>query len=246
MRLLFSKSASPHHGFAAYYTYVDKVSFDASIHHPYKFSYTLSWSLLKHIRQYIFYVLTHSRHPRIYPLSHLSPHPLLILQHNNLRPAFDPHYYYRLIIVCRYSMLMLCCTLVPTALWNSCLVGLPTNSFLPTSFFSPPLPPSHISSWSLSSYSFQTTLSSINLSPPLPLLSHTHHTHRHNNHDHHHYVGKQVGMSGQCYPDRLISQTPNIYYYAANNPSEATIAKRRSYASTVSYLTPPAGAWCTV
>jgi magnesium chelatase subunit H len=52
--------------------------------------------------------------------------------------------------------------------------------------------------------------------------------------------GKQVGMSGTCYPDRLISQTPNLYYYAANNPSEATIAKRRSYASTISYLTPPA------
>ena len=39
--------------------------------------------------------------------------------------------------------------------------------------------------------------------------------------------GKQVGMSGQCYPDRLINSLPNIYYYAANNPSEATIAKRR-------------------
>jgi len=52
--------------------------------------------------------------------------------------------------------------------------------------------------------------------------------------------GKQVGMSGTCYPDRLISQVPNLYYYAANNPSEATIAKRRSYASTISYLTPPA------
>merc|ERR1719230_164325 len=52
--------------------------------------------------------------------------------------------------------------------------------------------------------------------------------------------GKQVGMSGNCYPDRLISVIPNLYYYAANNPSEATIAKRRSYASTVSYLTPPA------
>ncbi|CAJ1405428.1 unnamed protein product [Effrenium voratum] len=52
--------------------------------------------------------------------------------------------------------------------------------------------------------------------------------------------GKQVGMSGGCYPDRLISVLPNIYYYAANNPSEATIAKRRSYASTISYLTPPA------
>jgi len=52
--------------------------------------------------------------------------------------------------------------------------------------------------------------------------------------------GKQVGMSGGCYPDRLIQSTPNLYYYAANNPSEATIAKRRSYANTISYLTPPA------
>eukprot|EP00741_Cyanophora_paradoxa_P011184 tig00020554_g10804.t1 len=52
--------------------------------------------------------------------------------------------------------------------------------------------------------------------------------------------GKQVGMSEYCYPDSLISTTPNIYYYAANNPSEATIAKRRSYAATISYLTPPA------
>merc|ERR1719454_1750265 len=52
--------------------------------------------------------------------------------------------------------------------------------------------------------------------------------------------GKQVGMSGTCYPDRLIASLPNLYYYAANNPSEATIAKRRSYATTISYLTPPA------
>ena len=52
--------------------------------------------------------------------------------------------------------------------------------------------------------------------------------------------GKQVGMSGFCYPDKLIGSIPNVYYYAANNPSEATIAKRRSYAGTISYLTPPA------
>ncbi len=52
--------------------------------------------------------------------------------------------------------------------------------------------------------------------------------------------GKQVGMSGGCYPDSLIGDLPNVYYYAANNPSEATIAKRRSYANTISYLTPPA------
>ena len=52
--------------------------------------------------------------------------------------------------------------------------------------------------------------------------------------------GKQMGMSNDCYPDSLIGKIPNLYYYAANNPSEATIAKRRSYAETISYLTPPA------
>nr|KYP70515.1 Magnesium-chelatase subunit H [Cajanus cajan] len=49
-----------------------------------------------------------------------------------------------------------------------------------------------------------------------------------------------VGMSDVCYPDSLIGNIPNVYYYAANNPSEATVAKRRSYANTISYLTPPA------
>ncbi|MEL7428658.1 MAG: cobaltochelatase subunit CobN, partial [Pseudomonadota bacterium] len=51
--------------------------------------------------------------------------------------------------------------------------------------------------------------------------------------------GKQVGMSADCWPDRLIEALPNFYLYAANNPSEATIAKRRSAATLVSYLTPP-------
>jgi len=51
--------------------------------------------------------------------------------------------------------------------------------------------------------------------------------------------GKQSGMSGDCWPDRLIGDLPNFYLYAANNPSEGTIAKRRSGATLVSYLTPP-------
>lgn len=51
--------------------------------------------------------------------------------------------------------------------------------------------------------------------------------------------GKQVGLSGDCWPERLIGDLPNLYLYAANNPSEATIAKRRSGAVTLSYLTPP-------
>jgi len=50
--------------------------------------------------------------------------------------------------------------------------------------------------------------------------------------------GKQSGLSGECWPDRLIGDMPNFYLYAANNPSEATIAKRRGSATLVSYLTP--------
>jgi magnesium chelatase subunit H len=51
--------------------------------------------------------------------------------------------------------------------------------------------------------------------------------------------GKQSGMSGACWPDRMINDLPNIYLYAANNPSEGALAKRRSGATLVSYLTPP-------
>ncbi|MBA2704566.1 MAG: cobaltochelatase subunit CobN [Blastocatellia bacterium] len=51
--------------------------------------------------------------------------------------------------------------------------------------------------------------------------------------------GKQVGLSGECWPDRLIDELPNVYLYSVNNPSEGTIAKRRSYAELLSYLTPP-------
>ncbi len=50
------------------------------------------------------------------------------------------------------------------------------------------------------------------------------------------------GMSGSSWPDRLIADMPNFYLYAANNPSEGTIAKRRSAATLISYLTPPISA----
>jgi magnesium chelatase subunit H len=51
--------------------------------------------------------------------------------------------------------------------------------------------------------------------------------------------GKQAGMSGTCWPDRMIDDLPNLYLYASNNPSEGAIAKRRSGATLISYLTPP-------
>ncbi|MDP3406467.1 MAG: magnesium chelatase subunit H [Brevundimonas sp.] len=51
--------------------------------------------------------------------------------------------------------------------------------------------------------------------------------------------GKQTGLSEACWPDRLIGDLPNLYLYAANNPSEGMIAKRRSNATLISYITPP-------
>ena len=54
--------------------------------------------------------------------------------------------------------------------------------------------------------------------------------------------GKQAGLGARDWPDRLIGEVPNIYLYASNNPSEATLAKRRSNAVTVTHLTPPLAA----
>lgn len=51
--------------------------------------------------------------------------------------------------------------------------------------------------------------------------------------------GKQTALSQACWPDRLIGDLPNLYLYAANNPSEGMIAKRRSNATLISYVTPP-------
>ncbi len=50
--------------------------------------------------------------------------------------------------------------------------------------------------------------------------------------------GKQAGMSSTCWPERLIGDLPNLYLYAANNPSEGCIAKRRSNATVVTHMTP--------
>lgn len=51
--------------------------------------------------------------------------------------------------------------------------------------------------------------------------------------------GRQTGLTAADWPDRLIGDLPNFYLYAANNPSEGAIAKRRAAATLVSYLTPP-------
>ncbi len=51
--------------------------------------------------------------------------------------------------------------------------------------------------------------------------------------------GKQTGLTAECWPSRLIGSLPNFYFYSVNNPSEASIAKRRGMATTISYLVPP-------
>ncbi|MDO4722300.1 cobaltochelatase subunit CobN [Porphyromonas circumdentaria] len=51
--------------------------------------------------------------------------------------------------------------------------------------------------------------------------------------------GKQIALSSEDWTDRLVNDLPHIYYYTIANIGEGMIAKRRSYAQTVSYLAPP-------
>ncbi|CAK9063462.1 unnamed protein product [Durusdinium trenchii] len=50
-----------------------------------------------------------------------------------------------------------------------------------------------------------------------------------------------VICGGSCrgWPDQLLGGLPNVYLYAANNPSESILAKRRGYGCLVSYNVPP-------
>ena len=50
---------------------------------------------------------------------------------------------------------------------------------------------------------------------------------------------KQVALGSNDWSDRLIGVVPHLYIYTIGNVGEAMIAKRRIYAQTQSYLTPP-------
>lgn len=50
---------------------------------------------------------------------------------------------------------------------------------------------------------------------------------------------KQVALSNNDWPDRLVGALPHFYIYSIANVGEGMIAKRRSYAGLQSYLTPP-------
>ncbi|PID93262.1 MAG: protoporphyrin IX magnesium chelatase [Bacteroidetes bacterium] len=51
--------------------------------------------------------------------------------------------------------------------------------------------------------------------------------------------GKQIALSQYDWTDPLIGTTPHFYIYTISNVGEGMIAKRRSYAVTQTYLTPP-------
>ena len=50
---------------------------------------------------------------------------------------------------------------------------------------------------------------------------------------------KQVALSSCDWSDRLIGTMPHFYIYSTSNVGEAMMAKRRSYAGIINYLTPP-------
>lgn len=50
---------------------------------------------------------------------------------------------------------------------------------------------------------------------------------------------KQVALSSNDWPDRLVGTLPHYYIYTIDNVGEAMTAKRRSYAGILTYLTPP-------
>jgi magnesium chelatase subunit H len=53
--------------------------------------------------------------------------------------------------------------------------------------------------------------------------------------------GSPLGNTGYSWPDILLENLPNLYIYAANNPSESILAKRRGYGVLISHNVPPYG-----
>ncbi len=53
--------------------------------------------------------------------------------------------------------------------------------------------------------------------------------------------GSPLGNTGASWPDILLGNLPHLYVYAANNPSESMLAKRRGYGVIVSHNVPPYG-----
>eukprot|EP00180_Rhodochaete_pulchella_P001480 Plantae.Rhodophyta-Rhodochaete_pulchella.ctg2296.p1 GENE.Plantae.Rhodophyta-Rhodochaete_pulchella.ctg2296~~Plantae.Rhodophyta-Rhodochaete_pulchella.ctg2296.p1 ORF type:complete len:1159 (-),score=161.50 Plantae.Rhodophyta-Rhodochaete_pulchella.ctg2296:1889-4996(-) len=53
--------------------------------------------------------------------------------------------------------------------------------------------------------------------------------------------GSPLGNTDSSWSDILLGNLPNLYIYAANNPSESALAKRRGYSTVISHCVPPYG-----
>jgi magnesium chelatase subunit H len=53
--------------------------------------------------------------------------------------------------------------------------------------------------------------------------------------------GSPLGNTGYSWSDIMLGNLPNLYIYAANNPSESMLAKRRGYGVLISHNVPPYG-----
>ncbi|AFY40187.1 cobaltochelatase CobN subunit [[Leptolyngbya] sp. PCC 7376] len=53
--------------------------------------------------------------------------------------------------------------------------------------------------------------------------------------------GSPLGNTSYSWSDILLGNIPNLYIYAANNPSESILAKRRGYGTLISHNVPPYG-----
>jgi len=53
--------------------------------------------------------------------------------------------------------------------------------------------------------------------------------------------GSPLGNTAYSWPDTLLGNLPHLYIYAANNPSESMLAKRRGYGVLISHNVPPYG-----
>ena len=53
--------------------------------------------------------------------------------------------------------------------------------------------------------------------------------------------GSPLGNTGYSWSDILLGNLPHLYVYAANNPSESILAKRRGYGVLISHNVPPYG-----
>jgi len=199
MRLLFSKSASPHHGFAAYYTYLEKIfKADAVLHFGTHGS--LEFMPGKQVR-----AVGGAERADGQGGGGVCPS----RGGRNVKGGV------------KASLVLMCCLrrrLLARAQKRICNCGyklLKRATCAPGTIFDQhQMHTTHQNETSqVCTSHFLNMISTTAEAPPSLHSKCTSSTPT----PHPHPPG-QVGMSGTCYPDSLINSIPNLYYYAANNP----------------------------